>query len=63
MCAQHLKKLPSVRSKRQKKKGRCSPENCMEEHRKTVKVKWFDNKAVKLASSYVGIEPTDAVKS
>lgn len=34
----------------------------MRENRKTVEVKWFDNKAVTMASSYVGTEATDAVE-
>ena len=45
-----------------KKKGQGSFDNSMEKKRKIVEVKWFDNKVVRLASSYVGIEPTDAVK-
>ena len=60
--APRLKIYRLLAAKDIKKKGRSSFYYRSDENRKIVVVKWFDNKVVALASFYVGIEPTDAVK-
>ena len=57
-----LKNCPLMAEKDLKKKGRGSYDYCLEESKNIVAVKWFDNKAVHLVSSYIGVEPIDAVR-
>ena len=61
-CAPHLKNYPLLAEKYIKKKERGSFNCHTERNRKIVRVKWFNNKVVTLASSYFGIEPTDTVR-
>ena len=62
ICASHSKNCSVLAKKDVKKKERCTFDYRTKETRKKVAVKWFENEGVTLASPYVGIEPTDAIK-
>ena len=57
-----LKKCPLMVEKDLKKKGRGGYDYRLDKTSNTIAVRWFDNKAVNLVSSYAGIEPVGTVR-
>lgn len=60
--ANRLEKCPLKPENQMKKIGRGSCDSFVAEDKTIVVVRWYDNKAVNMASNFVGIEPEDEVR-
>ena len=56
------KNCPLLSEKDLKKKGRGSYDYRTDKNTNNIAVRWYDNKAVTLVSSYVGVEPVNSVR-
>ncbi|XP_022100311.1 piggyBac transposable element-derived protein 3-like [Acanthaster planci] len=62
VCKNRISGCRHEDEKKLRKEGKGAYDHCVEDSHNIIAVRWLDNKAVTLLSTYTGIEPTDTVR-